>query len=171
MGEIVKVKMTEEQIQERITKSTAKLKARRIADEEFKAGIKEGVAYVHENKIHLFSKLLVDGSTLVIGAEQTSLPNVYHFAYALCSSKDQFSLKTSKGLIGSRLKNDCPRFSFEVEGIETTEINSILGIGFARIQIEALRGCWVIPDRLRRAFATMYTDDECDWGERFFGRD
>ena len=149
--------MTKEEIQARIDKSNLKLKERREAEENKRQGVKLGVAFVHENRIPLMTKRLEDGSVLTLGAMRVR-KNTFAFAFSLCSSKDRFSLRISKGLIGQRFLSGDPLFTFVLDDLENEDSQSVLTAGHIGIQLEALKGNKNLPDRLRRAIREELID-------------
>jgi len=141
---------TQEIIEQRKRDSEKQLTARRTKQEQELKDRKEGVAYIHNNKIPILIKRFNKGLVLVLVYERKE-NDIVNFAYSLCSSKDQFSLKIAKGLAGKRLKDKIGNFYFS-SCIAQTKEEVVLSIGFQMIALWSLTEPNWAPDCLYREF-------------------
>ena len=141
---------TQEEIQARMEKSRKAYEKRRAEQVKVQADIKEGVAYVHENKLPMMVKRFENGAILAIVTQKEAEAS-FRFAFALCSPNDQFSVRIAKGLAGKRLKDHDVVFSFSMQLIKDIEdIKLILSMGKAWLLLQALTGHTGVIDCIRR---------------------
>ena len=164
---------TEEEIQVRIKKSSLAADRRQEEQKQMMLDRKEGIAFIHNNDLPVMVKLLSDLSYLTIVAiEEEEKYNVvtYRFAYALCSPRDQFSLKTAKGLAGKRLIDEDDRFCFWLVTDERITPKALLSSCYYHLVMEALCSHRELPDCFRRVCLkdTVALDD---WGTSYYGID
>jgi len=166
---------TQEEIQARIEKSNAGYQQRKAAQLKEKSDRKEGISYIHDNKIAMMRENFPDGSVLMIAVEEKEAKvrapagvdvSCYVFSFALCSSKDTFSLKIAKGLLGKRLKEENKDYYFDVLYKSGMSKEDILRMGMFWISINAIGGNPIIPDRLRRL---VRRKQKYEYGTSFYG--
>jgi len=165
---------TEEQIEASKKASVAAYNKRK--DESRRR--KEGVKFIHENRIPLMKTFLRDGSTLLIGFQKVTEENgvtTIQFAYSLCSPNDQWSDRVGKGILGSRLKspeeNDKFVFALGLKDCDFTD-RIILRVGQKWLETCALLKEPFIPDRMAREAHASLAKEEKDWGDiEFFNAD
>jgi hypothetical protein len=131
-----------EWIQANIRASRAKYKARVAKDREERGKIKEGVAYIHENRDQITirqwptTQSLGSPGYLSIGIQLLDPLRIsmrikkYKIAFAFCSPKDQYCRRIEKGLIGYRLKHGLDNFSFSVSAP-----NEVLALSHAQLYL------------------------------------
>lgn len=156
---------TQEEIQARIEKSKEVYERRRAQQIQTQQIIKEGVAYIHDNKLPMMVKHFENGAKLAICVEAVD-DTTYRFAFALCSPKDQFSVRIAKGLVGNRMQNQDVRFSFVLGLAKPQEdLDVLLNMGRAWLLFTALTGHKGTIDCIRRiaendALAGSFYDTE-----------
>jgi len=148
--------MTKEEIEKRIKDGQEHLTKRREDQKKKIADRKEGIAFVHENKIKLMTTDVNYSNTfLVLGAIKEDVKDnvtVYRCGYAVCSPNDSFSNKVAKGLVGRRLKNKCPVFSFVIGVTNKPTEKEVLHIARCWLKMASLSEDKNIPSRLIRVF-------------------
>ena len=154
---------TKEEIQARIEKSNKSYQLRKLEQEAKQTDIKEGRIYMHQNKLPVCTERFDDDSILAITVEKNEFGGFF-FAYALCSPKDQFSLKTAKGLLGLRLKNRSD-FVFTTD-VHCSNPKQILQLGLLWLEKQSLNNNKSIPDRLRK---TIKEESDYHWGIDYHG--
>ena len=170
--------MSQDEINARIKISTEAYKARKAVQEQVTKDRKDGIAFIHDNKLPIMIRELNDNSVLTLTVNKTRSKSVdldksihmYRFAYSLCSPKDQFSLKIAKGLIGKRLMDENEKFSFQMAlATDVISPQALLQIGFDWISIMALIKDNKIPDRMCRTFAKTAATAADNWNTEFHG--
>jgi len=150
--------MTKEEIQKKIEEGQEHQLKRKIYQRKIITDRKEGIAFVHENKIALLiNEVDYNNTFLSIGVTKESSvtaddATVYRCGYAVCSPSDHFSNKIAKGLVGYRLKNKCPVFSFVIGVTSQLTQKEILNIALCWLKMASLSDDKNIPTRLIRAF-------------------
>lgn len=106
-------------IKQRQETSTAIYRQQRAATQARQAALKEGRAYLHENRerVTLYSgniyKYVISVGCLLKTGEETNQA-YYRVGYAICSPKDTFSVPIAKGLIGLRLRDTKSPYGFNI---------------------------------------------------------
>ena len=142
--------MINEEIQERIAKSKERLTKRRARQEQENKNIKEGVAYIHENKLPVMVRELKDGSKVIITVEWNKKAYSWKSAFALCSKRDSYSTRIGKGLVGYRLKNSHSKFINVLVMPEDINLKFALEAAYIKLIYDATTNKPHIPQNLRR---------------------
>jgi len=155
------------EIMNRIMDTTKKREEKKEVQEEEKRLRKEGIRFVHDNRIPLVTRFFHGNWMVVFGADILVDDDklFVDWTWAACSPDDKFNLRKAKSLIGQRLlnrKNNNKVFRLETHD-KGQKLSSIMEAVVHQFHMVSLLDYPGIPDKLKKEMVKRFEDPDSRW--------